>query len=58
MMKAIALGAATGLLAVLAQAAPSATDASCDRVCLKGIADQMIDSMVANDPGRLPSPVR
>lgn len=42
------------LLLLAGSAHATSTPAACDRVCLKGLADQLLDSMVAHDPSKLP----
>ena len=45
---------ATALLAIVISGAAHADPAACDRACLKGLADRMVDSMVAHDAATVP----
>jgi hypothetical protein len=47
------IAAAVGGIASSAHAQAQGT-AQCDRACLKGLADKVLDSMVAHDPSKLP----
>jgi hypothetical protein len=50
--KRVVVAMGLGLMTVAAWA--KASDAACDRACLRSLADQLVASIVAHDPGRLP----
>ncbi len=53
-MKALKILSATALFLGLGIAAAHADPATCDRACLKGLADRLVDSMVAHDASTVP----